>query len=177
MLKLTLDTNCIDHEELLRCAQAAGADVATFSVSRKETSGSSFAARLETMTVIAEQSVFADGLFTDNFWADRVWRSGANVTYRREDGDKVVGDPFEEVLAVISNRSFPSSGARRNLSAGQRRQFRDAMMLSLHAQHQRDVFISADEKAFVKDGRRDRLERMLSTKIVTPKEAIALLAL
>jgi hypothetical protein len=109
-------------------------------------------------------------------WADRVWKAGPDVAYTHENGSESRGDPFEDVLSVVSNHSFPPPEGRKHLSDGQRRQFRDAMILSLHAQHRRDVFVSGDERAFISAGRRERLERMLGTRIRTPAKAIALLA-
>jgi hypothetical protein len=50
------------------------------------------------------------------------------------------------------------------------------MILALHAQHRRDIFVSGDEKAFISGGRRERLERMLERRICTPAEAVALLS-
>jgi hypothetical protein len=176
MLKLTLDTNCIDLHELRARAAEVGAELAAFSVSRNETKGSPFAVHLRTIPVIPEQSVWKDGAWADGVWADRSWRSARDVTYTREDGSESLGDPFEDVLSVISNCSFPPPEDRTHLSDGQRRQFRDAMILSLHAQHRRDVFVSGDKRAFISAGRRELLERMLGTRICTPAEAVALLA-
>ena len=176
MPTLTLDTNCIDHADLRAKAAEVGAELAAFSVSRNETSGSSFSVHLKAVSVLPEQSVWKDGVWADGVWADRFWKSGPDVAYMREDGSHIVGDPFEDVLSVISNRSFPPPDARKTLSAGQRRQYRDAMILALHAQHRRDIFVSGDERAFIADGRRERLERMLGTRICTPVEAVALLS-
>jgi hypothetical protein len=176
MLRFTLDTNCIDHADLRARAAEVGAELAAFSVSRNETSGSSFGVHLKAISVLPEQSVWKVGVWADGVWADRVWKSGRDVAYTREDGSHAVGDPFEDVLSVVSNRSFPPPPARKRLSDGQRRQYRDAMILALHAQHRRDVFVSSDKKAFISEGRRERLERMLGTRICTPAEAVALLS-
>jgi hypothetical protein len=50
------------------------------------------------------------------------------------------------------------------------------MILSLRAQRRRDVFVSRDEKAFISGRRRERLERMLATRICTPAEAVEILS-
>ena len=176
MLRLTLDTNCIEDGDLRARAVEVGAELAAVSVSRNETKGSSFGVFLKTISVLPEQSVWKDRVWADGAWADRSWKSSPDAAYTREDGSESVGDPFEDVLSVISNHSFPSPENRKHLSDGQRRQFRDAMILSLHAQHRREVFVSRDEKAFISDGRRERLERMLGTRICTPTEAIGLLS-
>jgi hypothetical protein len=174
-MRLTLDTNCVDDAELLAVAAYAGAEVAVFSVTRREAAGSHVAAHVHRVIVLPEQSVWADGLWADGFWADRVWASAPAIDYLAKDGSPRKGDPFEDVLSVVSSGSFPVPGARRNLTDGQRNQYRDAMILSLHAQHGRDILVSNDTRAFVKHGRREVLERMLRTRIVTSVEAVALL--
>ncbi|HZQ42191.1 MAG TPA: hypothetical protein VFA99_03025 [Acidobacteriaceae bacterium] len=176
MLKLTLDTNCIENEGLHQMAVEVGAELAAFSVSRNETKGSGYEVYLKYISIIPDQSVWKDGRWADGVWGDRSWNSGPNIVYAREDGSTSLGDPFENVLGVISNHSFPPPEARKHLSKGQRRQFRDAMLLSLHAQHGRDIFVSRDKKAFVNEGRRELLERMLATRICTPEDAIGLLS-
>jgi hypothetical protein len=120
--------------------------------------------------------MWADGVWGDSVWADRFWASAIDVPFRMPDGTAARGDPFEAILAVVSNGSFPPKPSRKNLSDGQRRQFRDAMHLALHAQHRRDVFVTLDERAFISSGRRATLEQMLGTRIRTPVEAIAMLS-
>jgi hypothetical protein len=175
MLTITLDTNCIDDDKLRAAAAAAGADVASFSVARKEFGESSVAAHLEGITILPEQTVFADGFFADTLFADRFWASAIPTTYRLSDGTEETGDPFEAILEVLSNGSFPPPSSRKALSAGQRRQFRDAMHLSLHAQYRRHLFVTADVRAFIASGRREILEHLLGTQIRTPAEATILL--
>jgi len=55
---------------------------------------------------------------------------------------------------------------------GERRQVRDAMALSDHVREGRDVFITTDAKAFINHGRREKLEALCSTRIMTPEEFI-----
>jgi hypothetical protein len=174
-LSLTLDTNCIDHAELLDVAAWAQADVASASVTRKELAGSPYDIHLTGVRVLPEQEVWKDGVWDDRAWADRTWASGPDIPYATADGVTKYGDPFEDILKVISNGGSPPVTSRGTLTRGQRRQLRDAMILSLHAQHKRDVFVSADARAFIADGRRRVLERMLGTRICTPDEVIALL--
>jgi hypothetical protein len=176
MLTLTLDTNCIDHVYLRAAAAAANAELATFSVSRKEMGNSSFAAHLRDIAILPEQTVWADGFWADGFWVDRFWTSAIDVPYRLPSGIEMRGDPFEAIIGVVSNGSFSPRGQRKYLTDGQRRQFRDAMILSLHAQYRRDVFVTADKRAFINNGRCALLETMLLTRIRTPTEAIQLLS-
>jgi hypothetical protein len=176
VLTLTLDTNCIDNADLRAKATEVGAELVAFSVSRNETSGSSFSVHLTALSVLPEQAVWKDGVWADGVWADRLWKSGPDVAYVREDDSHVVGDPFEDILGVVSNGSFPPPNARTDLSDGQRNQYRDAFILALHAQHRRDIFVSADKKAFISGARRERLEHMLGTRIRTPEETVTLLS-
>lgn len=174
-LKLTIDTTSVDDADLRDAADAAGAELAVFAVTRREVAGTRFAEHVRVISVLPEQSMFVDGLFVDGFWSERFWVSGPKVAYRQRSGLEVVGDPFEEVLAVISSGSFPRPGMRIGLAEGQQHQFRDAMILSLHTQHRRDVFVSADRRAYFKHGKREALESMLGTRIRDPAEAIKLL--
>lgn len=88
-------------------------------------------------------------------------------------GDDDAPQRFEAILSIISNKSFPPAGpSRAVLTAGQRRQLRDAMILEAHARERRDVLVSNDRTAFVgKDGeKRPRLEALCSTRILTVDE-------
>ena len=85
-------------------------------------------------------------------------------------GSKSDSETFEEALMIISNNSFPKLGQRQNLSKGQLNQLRDAMILSAHARKGRDVFVTNDERGFIKHGRRERFEKLFNTKIMTPSE-------
>ena len=107
-MRLTLDTNCVDDEELLAVAAQAGAEVAVFSVTRHEVAGSSIAAHVQSVIVLPEQSVWTDGAWADGVWADRLWTSGPAIDYLAKNGSPRKGDPFEDVLSVVSNGSFPA---------------------------------------------------------------------
>jgi hypothetical protein len=47
-------------------------------------------------------------------------------------GPQEVADTFERLLQIISNGSFPERDRRSNLTPGERRQLRGAMILSTH---------------------------------------------
>ncbi|MBX9877592.1 MAG: hypothetical protein K2Y22_03965 [Candidatus Obscuribacterales bacterium] len=79
-------------------------------------------------------------------------------------------DVLELILSIIGNNSFPQRGKRTHLSKGQRRQLRDAMILTAHVRDQRDIFVSNDTRAFVNNGRREILQDVLKTKIMTKAE-------
>lgn len=78
------------------------------------------------------------------------------------------------ILTVVSNHAFPRQ--RVEMTKGQRRQLRDAMALEAHARDRRDVFVSEDVTAFVRHGRRDKLERLCQTRILTVDEFCASVA-
>jgi hypothetical protein len=83
---------------------------------------------------------------------------------------------FEIALRVISAGSFPPPGSRGTLTKGQRRQLRDAMIFEAHARAHRHVLVTADVKGFVNEGRREKLEALARTRIVTPEQLEALSA-
>ena len=90
-----------------------------------------------------------------------------------EVGNCVVGggdDYMESIIQIISNGSFPKSGSRGHLSNGQRRQLRDAMILDAHAREGRSVFITNDRRGFIDGGRREMLQALLNTKILSGEE-------
>lgn len=77
---------------------------------------------------------------------------------------------LEAILGIVSNGSFPPPGGRENLSNGQRRQLRDAMILEAHARESRDIFVTEDRKGFIANGKRGRLENLCRTRICTLDE-------
>ena len=77
---------------------------------------------------------------------------------------------LEEILSIISNGSFPPPGKREQLSSGQRRQLRDAMLLHAHSRERRDFFVTNDKRGFVRGDRRAELEELLGTRIFTATE-------
>ncbi len=79
-------------------------------------------------------------------------------------------DLMESILVIIANGSFPKPGERDQLTEGQRRQLRDAMILEAHSRHGRDIFVTKDKRGFVHHGRRAKLEQLCSTRILTPDE-------
>jgi hypothetical protein len=88
-----------------------------------------------------------------------------------DDGDAVL---FEASLVIIGNGSFPGVGEREQLTDGQRRQLRDAMIYTAHVRERRHVLVSNDQRAYVNYGKRERLENLGATKIRTSAELIAM---
>jgi len=155
MKTVTLDTNSVDDEKVIEAAHTAGNVVTHTSVTDRELDGSDVVAVAPIPVQIVESFVFGESCFG----------SGALAP----DLDEVI---FEKLLKIISNGSFPTIGRRENLTKGQRRQLRDAMILSAHIRESRDIFVTNDVKGFIADGRRALLEREFETKIMTSTEFI-----
>ena len=92
-MKLTLDTNCVDDEELRATAAKVGAEVALFSVTRREALNATADAQARSVIVLPEQAVWADGFWADNVWADRYWVSGPAIHYEAVDGRRGTAIP------------------------------------------------------------------------------------
>ena len=157
MRTATLDTNVFPAEDLIARASAAGIEVACVSVSKREVAGSSLEEE-----VAALASLLETGVWGESAWDECNWAS--------EDDD------LENALTILSNGSFPAPASRGTLSSGQRRQLRDAMILCTHARAGRDVLVSNDARAFVNEGRRERIEASFMTRVMTRAEFEAHLA-
>jgi hypothetical protein len=155
-MRITFDTNLLGEARLLELARVHAYDVVFVSVSNREVEGTSF-------EEAAKGEAIIDGI---SVWGESRWGEG---TW----GDDGCRDCFEVALRIISAGSFPPKGSRDNLSSGQRRQLRDAMIFCSHVRDGRDVFVTCDEKGFIKDGRRERLQAAFSTRILTPSEFLA----
>jgi len=149
----TIDTNLADRDEVIEAAERHGVHVVLTSVSDRELEGSSISPR-------------SSGRILEAFVLDES-RLGQAVLGSEEDPGTL-----ERILSIISNGSFPPLGSRQFLSEGERRQLRDAMLLHAHARERRDLFITNDERAFLRHGRRAELERLLGTRILTGAEFI-----
>jgi hypothetical protein len=95
------------------------------------------------------------------------WRLGEDALPREGTPERL-----EETLAIISGGSFPPRGKRGDLTPGQRRQHRDAIVLASHVDREGDVLLTRDRKTFINNGRRERLETLWSTRIVTLGELV-----
>lgn len=170
-LLVTVDTNVLDIKrigEIRAAARDRAVRFATVTVNERER---------------GEFSVEVDVLSETAVWGESRWGEAVLATPIPESmvldetplGSGVLAsdegaDMFEQVLAIISNGSFPRPGTRDALTAPQRRQLRDAMTFEAHCRHGRHVFISEDKKAFINHGRREALESIGRTKILTVDE-------
>jgi hypothetical protein len=149
--RITIDTNLLPADDLVELAKVRGYEVDIVSVTERESGSSDSRLNVPELGRVLELGIVGES---------RV-------------GSCVVGsgnDNLEIILQTISNRSFQKSGSRGQLSDGQRRQLRDAMILEAHAREGRDIFVTNDRKGFIDDGRREKLQSLLKTRILTHEE-------
>lgn len=149
-MRVTLDTNILPAEALITQA-GAGFEFAVVSVTTRELASSPFAIHLTPLGQIPEV-----GVFGDSTWGEFVWAGE--------------GSKLESILDALSNGGFPAPTARTQLTNGQRRLMRDAMILEAHLRESRDLFVTNDKKAFVNGGRRELLRATFGARIMTEGE-------
>lgn len=152
---VTIDTNILPLGTLEEAATQAGYSFAVVSVTHRELEGTDLSGRAKALETIPETMVF-----DESCWGSAVL------------GDLQDSDNLEAILNIISSGSFPKPAARNNLTAPQRNQLRDAMILQSHVRTGRACFVSKDGKAYVKHGKREDLERRFGIRIFTPDEFI-----
>lgn len=191
MLRVTLDTNTIDHRARIEAACAClNVELAYTTVTDRETEGTSLAT--------SGSGVTETGVWNESRWGQFVWgrsvsESGVYDESRYDSGAVYAAQPVPEtavpgewrlgeaalggdesqpmleiILRVIGGGSFPSQ--REKLTRGERRQLRDAMILEAHHRDRRDVLVTEDAKAFINDGRREALEALCKTRIMRVDE-------
>jgi hypothetical protein len=147
---VTFDSTSRPDEPPVLKAVDAGWHVAFASVSVREARGTNFEASMSIHGRVPELGV----------WGESSW--GARWA------DRASSQRLRSILAIVSNGSFPKS--RGQLTKGESHQLRDAMILEAHAAAHRDVFVTADARAFIRNGRREQLEALLQTRILNPAE-------
>jgi hypothetical protein len=173
-LRVTLDTNTIDHRARIESA-CTGLDVelAYTSVTDRETEGT---ARATQGAGVVETMIWGESRWGLSVWGGTVRES--LVLGESRLGEAVLGSDggastFEAILDVIGSGSFPPLGSRNTMTAGQWHQLRDAMILEAHAREGRDVLVTQDVRGFIHNGRRERLETLCRTRILTVDEFCA----
>ena len=156
MPTVTLDTNVLPVDDLRAALEPRGFSFAVVSVSARETRGAWIAASVTPLTSIPENAV----------WDETEYGVGLY-----DAGGKDV-QCLAASLTIISDGSFPAPDRRGSLSPGQRRQLRDAMILCAHVRERRNIFVTNDERGFVKRGRRERLQAAFDTRIMTREEFV-----
>jgi hypothetical protein len=148
VIPVTIDTNILPADDLVAAVPPGTFEFSVVSVTDREVGGG----------LSAVDQVVETGVWGESLWAKAVWADSAD------------SDCFERVLAIVSARSFPRPGLRGSLTDGQRRQLRDAMIFCAHVRAGRHIFVTNDERGFVRDGRRQQLEQTFATRIMTRGE-------
>ncbi len=151
MIKITLDTNVLPAEDLLAAASEFDCDFAVVSVTEREVDGTPFEVHLQPFGRVHENGVYSEARYGQAVYAS-----------------EALAETLDKILDVLSSGSFPRSPA--NLSHGQRRQFRDALILEAHIREGRNIFVTNDERGFIRDGRREKLEALFPVRILTRAE-------
>ncbi len=181
MVKITLDTNVLPIENLDSLVKDKSVELAVVSVTSRELEKHSLAVELKELNEITETAVWDESKWGQAKWGPVIYETA--VVGESRLGESVVGsnkdvDVFEKLLEIISSGSFPKPGKRSNLSDGERRQLRDAMILTAHIREGRDIFVTEDVKGFI--GRNNeikkKIESLFKTKIMKKKEFIAYLS-
>ncbi len=153
MKTVTLDTNTVDDAQVIEVARSVGFEVVHTTVTGRELEVSDVAPASSEAASVFEPFVIGE--------------SPLGFGVLASDSE---ADTFEKLLQIISDGSFPPKGQRSNLSVGQRRQLRDAMILCAHIREGRDIVVTNDVKGFIREGRRERIEREFEAKIMTSEE-------
>lgn len=157
-LLITLDTGVLDemYHDVERAARTLpmAVEFATISVSDRERG--EHETKPKNIPTIAETAVIGESLLGEAVLGSE---SGARI--------------YEQIRAIISSGSYTPPEGDEHPHDGQRRQVRDAMALSDHVRERREFFITTDARAFINHGRREQLEALCSTRIMTPAEFIA----
>lgn len=174
-LLVTVDTNLLDEHRIADLRSSAGdtaVEFATVTVNERERGFLYAGLRVVPETLVWDESR----------WGEAVWGGPIPELMVLDEtplGSGVLAsdagaDLFDRVLSIVSNGSFPKPGAREAMTIPQRRQLRDVMAFEAHLRHRRHVFVSDDKKAFISHGRREALEALGQTRIVTSAEFVAL---
>jgi len=179
-LLITLDTNVLDQRALDELRAEIGpfpCEIAIVTVTERERGDDLIS------LVGIDSSITEVGVWGESTWGNALWGGAVREAFvpdeSRVGSDAVIGGPtvgqfFEPALAIIAGNSFPPVGQRDELSPGHRRQLRDAMIFDAHARAPRHVLVTNDARGFINDGRRDQLERLGQTRILTLPEFLDL---
>ncbi len=146
---VTLDTNVLRHSEVSKIEQALQGlpiELTHVSVTAREFEGTDF--------TLLGRRVVETGVWGESRWDQSLYSDAAIATL------------FEQILGIMSEGAFPRN--RDNLSAGHKRQMRDAMILAAHTRSGGNIFVTNETKAFgAKDSRlRKQLEQRCVTQIM-----------
>lgn len=181
MVKITFDTNVLPIEDLDSFVKDKPVEFSVVSVTSRELEKHKLAIELKKLNEVTETAVWDESKWGQAKWGPVIYETAVVGESRLDESvvgsDKEV-DAFEKLLEIISSGSFPKLGKRGNLSSGERRQLRDAMILTAHIREGRDIFVTEDIKGFI--GRNNeikkKIENLFKTKIMRKQEFIAYLS-
>ena len=153
-MKVTLDTNILPVGDLSAECGGAQWEFAVVSVTARELDGTDLLVELKPLSKVSETAIYGESKY-------------GKAKY----GSKETQANREEILAIISGESFPQD--RQNLSKGHRRQLRDAMIFHAHVREGRDIFVTNDDRGFIRCSRREKLQERFNTRVMTRNEFIA----
>ena len=152
-MKITIDTNIIPNDELIKVCSRLNLELVVVSVTPRELEGTDLLVQLMPLGEIVETGVYGESKYG-----------------RAKYGSKETHSDKEEILAIISLGSFPKN--RKKLSKGHHRTLRDAMIFHAHVREGRDIFVTNDIRTFIKNDRREKLQKRFNTQIMTSEEFI-----
>ncbi|CAI8936373.1 hypothetical protein [Pseudomonas chlororaphis] len=150
---VTVDTNIFPIADIKDLVTRAGYSLEVISVTNRELEGTDLSEAAGELTETLETFHFGEGS-----WGRMVWGSVTDA------------EDFEKILQVISSGGYPKD--RENVTQKQINQRRDALILQAHIRSSKKIFVSNDERGFVKHGRRETLEAMFGVTIFTRLEFI-----
>lgn len=151
---ITLDTNVLPGDDVLAVGRQRGDEFRIVTVTARELDGHPIKAAL----IHLNEPIPETGVWGESLWDEAEWASEEEA------------DLFASILNIISGGSFPHGNSE--LTPGEQRQLRDAMILEAHVKAGRVVFVTDDRRAFVLHGRRDALQALCKTKICTSAEYV-----
>jgi hypothetical protein len=174
VLQVTLDTNALDRlKEIEEAIAGKPVELSTTTVTLREHPNAPPVGKS-----VSETSVWGESFYNSGaVYAAPVYETlvlGESRVGLCVLGGEETPTVFEDILRTISSGSFPPPGSRDSLSAGQRRQLRDAMILESHVRDGRDILVSNDVRGFIgtQGEKREVITHRLGTRIMTVDEFI-----
>jgi hypothetical protein len=158
LLTVTLDTGTLRVVDALAVLDGLEVDVATTTVTARETEGTAWAGKVKQLNLILEPLVLGESVL------------GAAVLGGEDDRDR-----YERLLMLLSGGGFPKPGKRGVLTDGNKHLQRDVIILAAHAREGRDILVSNDTKAIGRPGDtlRQQLQREFGIRAMTLDEFTA----
>ena len=159
LTRVTLDTNTMPVDDWISPIDRSKFQFAVVSVTAEEMKGTSYAVYLAPLEQVEKNTAYGAGVY------------GAGPY-----GGTIDKECIRRALTIITGGSFTDPDRVVGLSGGELRQRRDAEIICVHARERRDIFVTRDEKGFVRGGRRALLESEYGTTIMTPDEFVSAFA-